>query len=75
VVRINWTKQAVNDLKNVYDYISLDSKYYAKRQVTKLKIRTHILKDFIEIGRVVPEFERKEIRELIEDDIELSTKY
>ena len=66
MVRINWTEQAANDLKNIYDYISLDSKYYAKRQVSKLKLRTHIIKDFLEIGRVVPEFERKEIRELIE---------
>ena len=66
MVRINWTEQAVKDLKNIYDYISLDSKYYAKRQVTKLKLRTHTLKDFIEIGRLVPEFDKKEIRELIE---------
>lgn len=66
MVRINWTKQATDDLKNIYNYISIDSKFYAKRQISKLKLRTHSIKLFIKIGRVVPEFEIKEIRELIE---------
>jgi len=35
MVPINWTHQAVSDLKNISDYISKDSKVYAKRQVSK----------------------------------------
>jgi len=38
MVRINWTNQAVADLNNIYTFISIDSKFYAKRE-TILKRR------------------------------------
>jgi len=66
MVQINWTIQAVNDLKNIADYISKDSKRYAKHQVSKLKNRTNILKKHLHFGRVVPEFNNENIREIIE---------
>lgn len=31
MVRVNWTIQAMTDLKDIADYISKDSKVYAKR--------------------------------------------
>jgi plasmid stabilization system protein ParE len=37
MVRINWTLQAKDDLKDIADYISKDSVVYAKRQVLKIK--------------------------------------
>lgn len=43
MVRINLTFQAKNDLKDIADYISKDSKHYAKRQVLKIRKRTNIL--------------------------------
>ena len=55
MVQINWTFQAKEDLKNIAEYISKDSKQYAKLQVLKLKNRTHILKTQINLGRIVPE--------------------
>lgn len=64
--RINWTNQAISDLKNIYDFISADSTYYAKRQISKIKLRTEDLKRLNNLGRVVPEFNNPEIRELIE---------
>lgn len=64
--RINWTIQAVNDIKNIFEFISSDSKYYAKRQISKIRLRTEILREFEKIGRIVPEFNDPEIRELIE---------
>ena len=66
MVQINWTYQAKNDLKSISDYISKDSKRYAKLQVSRLKNRTEILKNHIHIGRIVPEFNKIDIRELIE---------
>jgi len=66
MVRINWTDQAVSDLKSIYNFIASDSKFYAKREVTKLKLKTEFLKKHIKIGRIVPEFEQEKIRELIE---------
>ena len=44
MVRINWTYQAKDDLKSIAEYISRDSKQYAKLQVIRLKNRTKILK-------------------------------
>lgn len=35
MVQINWTTQASNDLKDIFEYISRDSEAYAKRQVLK----------------------------------------
>lgn len=44
MVSVNWTNQAVSDLKNIYDFISSDSTYYAKREVSKIKLRTEYIK-------------------------------
>lgn len=66
MVQINWTYQATYDLRNIADYIAKDSKYYAKLQLAKLKIRTQVLKTHIHIGRIVPEINKANIRELVE---------
>ena len=54
MVQINWTNQAVNDLRNIYDFIAADSDYYARRELSKIKLRTQNIKLFIKVGRVVP---------------------
>jgi len=66
MVKIVWTDLSVSELKDIYDYISIDSKRYAKNQVERIKSKTLILKTMPEIGRIVPELESSEIRELIE---------
>ena len=74
MVRINWTFQAKDDLKSIAEYISKDSKRYAKLQVVRLKDRTRILKTHIYTGRIVSEINRKEIRELIEGNYRIIYK-
>ena len=64
MVRINWTFQAKDDLKAIAEYISKDSKRYAKLQVIRLKNRTRILKTQIRSGKIVPEINQENIREL-----------
>ena len=66
MVQINWTFQAKGDLKDIVEYISKDSKRYAKLQVTRLKTRTRILKTQTRSGKIVSEINRENIRELIE---------
>lgn len=66
MVQINWTYQAKKDLKDIAEYISKDSILYAKRQVLKIRNRTHILKDHNYTGRIVPEVQDENIRELLE---------
>jgi len=58
MVRINWTKQAVSDLQAIAEYISKDSKFYAKRQVKKLKNSTTILKTFPLSGKIITEIKK-----------------
>ncbi len=74
MVRINWTFQAKEDLKNIAEYISNDSKRYAKLQVLRLKNKTGILKSHIRIGRIVPETNIENIRELIEGNYRIIYK-
>ena len=66
MVRLNWTIQAVNDLKDIADYISKDSKRYAELLVKRIREKARILKIQPDSGRMVDEFERKDIRELLE---------
>lgn len=66
MVRISWTDQAKNDLRDIYDYISKDSKKYAKHQVIRIQVKTKLLKKSPKAGRVIPEIEDHNYRELIE---------
>jgi len=66
MVQINWTFQAKDDLKSIADYISRDSKLYAKLQVIRIRNRTRILKSRLRVGKIVPEIDQNDIRELIE---------
>lgn len=66
MVQINWTPQSVSDLKDISEYIGKDSKYYAKLQIIRIKNRVEILKRQIYIGSRVSEFERADLRQLIQ---------
>ncbi|MGK7392489.1 MAG: type II toxin-antitoxin system RelE/ParE family toxin [Candidatus Cyclobacteriaceae bacterium M2_1C_046] len=66
MVEIRWLTEAKEDLRDIYDYISRDSKRYAKRQIDKIFNRSLILKDHIQAGRIVEETNNPEIREIIE---------
>jgi toxin ParE1/3/4 len=44
MVRLKWLKSAKEDLKEIYNYISFDSKRYAKLKVQRIQNRTEILK-------------------------------
>lgn len=74
MVRLNWTFQAKDDLKAIAEYISRDSKRYAKLQVIRLKNRTRILKTNVCSGKIVPEINQENIRELIEGNYRIIYK-
>lgn len=63
---LRWTEHAVAQLEAVADYISLSSPVYAEHLVDRIARRLEQACEFPESGRVVPEFARPEIRELIE---------
>ncbi len=74
MVQINWTLIAKDDLKNIFEYISKDSVKYAKLQVLRIKSRTQILKSQIHIGKPVPEYDKNNIRELLEGNYRIIHK-
>ncbi|MDO8952618.1 MAG: type II toxin-antitoxin system RelE/ParE family toxin [Draconibacterium sp.] len=65
MVQVKWTSQAKTDLKDIADYISIDSAKYAKFQVYKIITITKVLKSHSRIGKVVNEFDNQNIRELV----------
>ena len=74
MVQIEWTNRSKNDLKNIADYIAKGSKHYAKVEVLKIKNRFNILTTYKSIGRIVPEINRKDIRELIQGNYRIIYK-
>jgi toxin ParE1/3/4 len=66
MVPINWTKQAVSDLKSIAEYISKDSKFYAKREVLKIRNATSILKTLPLSGKIITEITKSDFREIIQ---------
>ena len=64
--QIVWLKDAKTDLKEIYDYIALDSKRYARLQVERIKESIKVLKIEPQIGKLVHELNQPEIREMIE---------
>ncbi|MFT4683260.1 MAG: addiction module RelE/StbE family toxin [Flavobacteriales bacterium] len=74
MVQINWSRQAASDLKDIFEYISLDSKRYAQIQVIRIKSRTKLLTNDPDAGRLVPELNSSSIRELIEGNYRIIYK-
>ena len=62
--KLEWSEEALEDIESIASYIEKDSPVYAKSVVSKLFEKAEILKEFSELGRVVPETNDKNIREL-----------
>lgn len=74
MVNIHWTEASVEDLRLIHDYISKDSRLYADRLIEKIIDRVDQLHRFPKSGRVVPEIDKSEIRELIEGNYRIIYK-
>ena len=61
---VRWSAPARNDLRQIYDYIARDSRYYARVVVDKIVTSTEKLERFPDIGRVVPEISDENVKEL-----------
>jgi toxin ParE1/3/4 len=65
-LRLRWTEQAVAQLGAIAEHIATSSPVYAETVVDRVVQRLAQAQRFPESGRMVPEYERAEIRELIE---------
>ena len=61
---IKWTESATNDLEEVAEFIARDSRFYATTIVKKARKAARSLRVSAERGRVVPESNTSNIREL-----------
>ena len=65
-MKVLWTENALKHLLDIYEYISQNSPTYATRMVDRLTRRSEQIANFPMSGREVPEYEAKDIREVIE---------
>ena len=61
-----WPERALDHVRSIYEYVAQTSPLYAEALADRLLARGEQLKAHPESGRMVPELERPEIRELIE---------
>ena len=61
-----FTQRALRDLDLIYEYIAADSPIYAQRYVDRLISRSSQIGQFPQSGRVVPECDAPDVREIIE---------
>lgn len=64
-MKILWTEPAVEDLHDLHDFIARDSEVYASRFVERLISSAERLVDHPRLGRMVPEANDEDIRELL----------
>lgn len=62
---VKWTIPAKLDLKQIHDYIARDSKFYAQKVSLEVVEKSEKLNSFPEVGRIVPEINDPNVRELI----------
>lgn len=62
--RVTWSPRALVDVEEIALYIEKDSPLYARAVVTKIVRSTAKLAEFPLAGRVVPELNQPNIREL-----------
>lgn len=62
---LRWTEQAADDLAAIRDYVARDSAAYAHIVAERLYSSVGYLREFPDLGRIVPERAQPELRELI----------
>lgn len=62
---VRWTEQAVEDLQSIRAFIERDSPRYGRLVAERLYEATSRIEAFPRAGRVVPEVNREDLRELI----------
>jgi toxin ParE1/3/4 len=75
VTRVVWSPQSLRDVEALRAYIAADSSRYADFTVRRIIAAVERLTAFPESGRVVPEHNQPDIREVMFADFELYTGF
>ncbi|MEO0068905.1 MAG: type II toxin-antitoxin system RelE/ParE family toxin [candidate division WOR-3 bacterium] len=65
MAKLIWSPTALTDLAALADYIGRDSEHYARLFVQRIVSAVETLASFPEAGRIVPEYGRRDLRELL----------
>ena len=65
-MKVHWTATAIAHLVAIYEHVAQNSPVYAQKIVDKLTRRSEQIAIFPMSGRIVPEYEAQDIREVIE---------
>jgi plasmid stabilization system protein ParE len=71
MVKIVWTEISIIDLKEIFDFIADDSVRYATITTNRIYQRAQEIIDNPYLGRIVPEFNEKFVRELVEGNYKI----
>lgn len=64
-MRIVWSEQALSDVQEIRDFIARDAPYFAELFVDRIFEAVERLTNYPLSGRVVPEFRRADVREVL----------
>lgn len=65
MVKITWSKQAIEDIHRIQEYYSSFSVKFSVNLIDQIFEKESLIRDHPEIGRIVPEVNNKNIREII----------
>jgi toxin ParE1/3/4 len=64
-VKLEWSEGAAKDLEAIFDFIARDSAAMAKKWVRTLRAKARRAARFPSSGRIVPELDRDDVREVV----------
>lgn len=65
-MKVHWTRNAINHLVGIFEYIATNSPAYATGMVDRITRRSEQIGEHPFSGCKVPEYEAEDIREVIE---------
>ncbi|MCU0400991.1 MAG: type II toxin-antitoxin system RelE/ParE family toxin [Algoriphagus sp.] len=65
MVKITWSKQAIEDIYRIQEYYSAFAVSFSNQLVDQIFDKENLIAVHPEIGRVVPELNNKSVREII----------
>ena len=65
-MKVCWTDEAQRHLDDIHRHIAGDSPFYARRMVDKITRRSRQISAFPRSGRMVPEYQDIDVREVVE---------